>query len=488
MALLIYMPVFGFLDRFPIRLWDESRLAVNAYEMLNNKNYIVTYYDGAPDMWNTKPPLLIWLQVGFMKLIGVNELSVRLPSAFAALFTFLAILIFSVRYLKSFWFGFIAVMVLVTTQGYIDLHATRTGDYDSLMTLFTTLNGLTFFLFCVSKKNSYLYLFFGTLALAVLTKSVNGLLFIPAFIIFLLIRRQTLEVLRNKHFYFGLAGFIFIAAGYYLLREYHNPGYLAAVAKNELGGRYLNTLENHYQGFWFYYNSIIRSKFSYWHLLVPCGLALGFFSKKQKLKELSIFLALMVLTFFLVISFSKTKLLWYDVPLFPFLSMIVAIFLFYFFDILRNMEVIQKTLHKNVLPVIFLFLILISPYNKIIEKTYQPQEYPWDMEFYEMSYYLKQAFQGKHNLNKQHMLYDGDNAHLKFYLLALHEKGYRTDLKNWTTLSKGDIVFTKQNHIREYVEKSYSHTILGQNGNIITYRIDDVTSDITPGIEQKQKD
>ena len=92
LALLIYMPIFGHLDTLPIRIWDESRSAMNAYEMFHDKDYIVTHFEGKPDMWNTKPPLLIWAQVFFMKLIGVNELSVRLPSAIAAFLTCIVIL------------------------------------------------------------------------------------------------------------------------------------------------------------------------------------------------------------------------------------------------------------------------------------------------------------------------------------------------------------------------------------------------------------
>src|SRR6476469_4901663 len=95
---LCYFPIFLHLDSLSIRLWDESRLANNAIEMGINKNYIVTYYGGQPDMWNTKPPLMIWLQVFFGNLIGFNELSIRLPSAFAALFTVWLIALFTSKY------------------------------------------------------------------------------------------------------------------------------------------------------------------------------------------------------------------------------------------------------------------------------------------------------------------------------------------------------------------------------------------------------
>jgi len=43
------MPIFGHLDTLPIRISDESRLAINAYEMLKNKNYLVTHFEGKPD-------------------------------------------------------------------------------------------------------------------------------------------------------------------------------------------------------------------------------------------------------------------------------------------------------------------------------------------------------------------------------------------------------------------------------------------------------
>ncbi|MBJ6109715.1 hypothetical protein JAO73_11875 [Hymenobacter sp. BT523] len=46
-------------------MWDEARLAVNATEILQSGDWLITRYDGQPDLWNTKPPLFIWLQAGF---------------------------------------------------------------------------------------------------------------------------------------------------------------------------------------------------------------------------------------------------------------------------------------------------------------------------------------------------------------------------------------------------------------------------------------
>ena len=187
LAILVYMPIFGHLDTLPIRIWDESRLAINAFEMYKNGDFIVTHFNGQPEMWNTKPPLMIWLQVFFMKTIGVGELAVRLPSALAAFFTSISLLMFFRKYI-NFWFGSISVMILVTSSGYIGLHASRTGDYDTVLTLFTTLYALFFFAFCESKKTKFIYLFFLFCTLSVLTKGIGGLILISEINLFHFLR------------------------------------------------------------------------------------------------------------------------------------------------------------------------------------------------------------------------------------------------------------------------------------------------------------
>ena len=173
LLLVLYFPLFGHLDTLPIRLFDESRLAVNAYEMHRGGSWIVTRFEGEPDMWNTKPPLMIWLQVLFMKFIGVNELAIRLPAALAAFLICIFFLSFTARRFKDPWLGIISCIVLTSTVGYIHVHATRTGDYDSLLTLFTTLYPLLFFSFIETRETKYLYYTFICLTLSVLTKVIS---------------------------------------------------------------------------------------------------------------------------------------------------------------------------------------------------------------------------------------------------------------------------------------------------------------------------
>ena len=470
LAILVYMPIFGHLDTLPIRIWDESRLAINAFEMYKNGDFIVTHFNGQPEMWNTKPPLMIWLQVFFMKTIGVGELAVRLPSALAAFFTSISLLMFFRKYI-NFWFGSISVMILVTSSGYIGLHASRTGDYDTVLTLFTTLYALFFFAFCESKKTKFIYLFFLFCTLSVLTKGIGGLLLILGIVLYSLIRNQFISLFKNKHFYIGAFSFLLVVVGYYLLREANNSGYLQSVYQNELGGRYLAINEGHKEDITYYFLNLVNYRFDYWHLLIPCGIAIGFTSIESRIKKITIFSTLMAFTYFIIISSSKSRLEHYDMQLFPFLSIIVTVCIYYIFNTLKLSNLLKQTLTINLLPFLFLFLVFVKPYELIVEKTYKPIETEEWADFYELSYFLKDAIKGKYNLKNRLLLYDGYDAHITFYVDILNDKGINIARKNWEKLESGDVVITHQNQINEYIEKTYSCKLIESYGNVRVYQI-----------------
>ncbi len=471
LLVLVYMPIFGHLDTLPIRLWDESRLALNAYEMQKNGNLIVTYFDGKPDMWNTKPPLLIWMQAGLMEIIGVNELAVRIPSAIAAFLTCIVIILFSIKYLKEYWFGFIAVLVLITSHGYINTHASRTGDYDALLAFFTTLSGLSYFAFIETKKNKFLYLFFAALALSILTKGVTSLLFAPGLLIYTLWQEQLINILKNKHFYIGIVSFLFISLGYYFLREIKNEGYIEAVQMNELGGRYMNALEGHNAGFWYYYNNFLDFQLTSWYIYIPCGLLVGLSHNSSKMVKLSVFSTILILTFFLVISSAQTKIQWYDVPLYPYISILIAVFLFSIFNFLSSNQQILNTLKYNIAPFLFLFLVLIQPYKTIIAKTYFPKEYSWDVDSYRIGYFLKAAVAGQQDCNNYYLCEEGYNPQNTFYLKILQKKGIKISPKDCANLSVGEKAIAHQKNIKDFIDSHYNTEIIGQFDNVVKYKI-----------------
>lgn len=469
---LIFIPLFYNLDFLPLRLWDEARLAINAYEMKNNNHFLITHFKGDFDMWNTKPPLMVWAQMIMMKIIGVNEMAVRLPAAISAFFTCILLYFFLKRYLNDKWLAFICVIVLITTQGFIHIHASRTGDYDAMLTFFTTAYCLLFFTYCETFNIKYLYLFFISLSLAVFTKSIAGLLFLPAIFIYTLLQGQFIPLLKSKNFYLGLSLFIGSIFGYYLLREYYNPGFLEAVYKNEIGGRYFEVIEGHKNVFWYYYNNMSAYQLTAWYLFIPCGLLIGLFIKNEKIKRLSIFSFIMTLTYFLIISNAKTKLEWYNVPLYPFLSIFIGIFIWFIFTILRNDSRIKLFFSFNIIPFIFLFLFFLKPYQDILNKILYPTEYDYEKEFYEVTYFLRDALNGKHNLDGTDFLYDGYGAHNLFYINLLKDQGVNISPKeNWRQLDSNDKIIACQNNVKQYLETHYEYEKLYSEGVVQMYKI-----------------
>ena len=468
LLLLLCFPLFLFLGALSIRLWDESRLAINAYEMYHSGNYLIPTFNGEPDMWNTKPPLMIWCQVIGMKLLGINEWAIRLPSALAALFTCAIIMLIAVRYVKNFWFGFICTLVLVTTSGYVEIHTTRTGDYDALLTLFLTLSSFSFFLFLENSKTKYLYLFFISMIFAVLTKSVAAFMIVPGLFIYSIAQKKLFLLLKNKHLYIGLLFFIMGASGYYFLREIYNPGYIKAVMGNEFGGRFLNTLEEHHRNFWYYFEHLFSNRFLIWVLFLPCGIFVGLRNKNLRIKKLTLFSSIMAFAYLLVISSAQTKLAWYVVPVYPFFAFIVGIFIYHIF--LRIKE--KKTLKHKALPFIFLGLIFIAPYGFIVGKLYQQKRQTWNKDDYGVCYYLRDILHDKIRQDNFTVLYDGYFAHGYFYLLPLQKQGKNISLKNaHDDVENGEVVLISQSEVKDFLEEHYDLKTLEESQIIGLYEV-----------------
>ena len=94
-------------------------------------------------MWNTKPPLVIWLVAASIRLFGASEWSVRLP-------TFIAAVLTAAITMKMAWWltrkrslSYLATALLVLSPGFFGEHAAQSADYDTILGLFVTS-----YLFC----------------------------------------------------------------------------------------------------------------------------------------------------------------------------------------------------------------------------------------------------------------------------------------------------------------------------------------------------
>lgn len=445
------VPLFFKLDALPIQMWDESRRAMNALGMLENSNYLVTHFQGKPEMWGTKPPLLIWIQTLFFHLFGVGELALRLPSALAGLVTVFMIFHFARKHLRKPQLGFFAGIILVSSAGYISLHVTRTGDFDALLTLFCTGYLLSFFLASeqeeASARRHYLWLAGLLAGLALLTKGVAGALMLPALPLYLLLRGRLRAFLRDPVTWGALLLALTPVLSYYLLREQYNPGYLQAVWDNELGGRFASTLEDHQHPFFFYLKNLIKKKFVPWIYFLPFGIWLGW-RATGRTRHFTLF-ALLTLTFFyLVISTAQTKLMWYDAPAFPLMALIAAI----------GLEEIRQVLHGKgfLTPSLSLFLLiplLGLPYFFTVKRIYQQQNL-----FPQTAYgeFMREIPEYRHYL-LAHIDY---NASILFYQKMYNRRGYEIGRNYPPLFQPGDTVVVCEEEGLKITKEQFEYQIL----------------------------
>jgi 4-amino-4-deoxy-L-arabinose transferase-like glycosyltransferase len=463
-------PLFMHLDTMPLRMWDEARQAISAYEMLRGGDWLVAHFYGQPDMWSTKPPLLIWLQTFFFTILGPGEMALRLPSAIAAFLTGWFLLRTTTRQLNAPWLGLIASLMVYTSDGYIHMHVARSGDYDALLVLFMTTSAWALFRWSNDGKPRDLLWFFVLLTLGVLTKSVQALLFVPGLGIYLFARKRLVPFLKERMTWVGICVFVLLVGGFYLLRESANPGYLQAVWENELGGRYGASLEGHEQPWNFYIRMLIDYHFTAWWMLVPLGMLVGLVHREEHLRQWTLLLTCIGACYLLVISSAGTKLEWYEAPLFPVLAGLAAIPLHVILQWTFSENWSPSVLTRRVLPWALLFVAFVSPYSHTIGRTYFPQEYDWDRDVYVGSYYLHKAVRGG-PLEANVLCHDTYNAHLMFYVKVLNEQG-----KDMRSLSKhglepGMRAMAIEPFVKESIEREYDYRIVHENGALRIYEI-----------------
>lgn len=452
---LVPYPLFHGLDALVLRQYDEARRGVNAYEMLKGGNFIVTSYDHKPDLWGTKPPLLVWTQVAFMAVLGPGELAVRLPSAISGLLTCLLILAFSWKYLKNPWFGLIWASVLITINGYVDFHATRSGDFDALLTLFMCLYALFFFLFTETKQKKFILLTAIFITLAVMTKAVAGLFFLPALMIWAFIRKAMKDILHSKQTWIGLGIFILIVGGYYLSREMMNPGYIKAVSSNELGGRYLKPLEGHDNQITYYISNFFRERLLKWAIFIIPGIFAGFFLKDKTAKRLHLIGIILVITHLAIITSSGTKLPWYDLPEFPFIALLITGFIWLIISYLLELSRSYQKKILILLPLAFAAFIFYEPVRLTFKEANYLRERPWHLPDHEIAIFLREGLKGNKNLNG-YILVSGDyDPQCLFYMDLLKDKGQTVVNKEEDRLQSGDTVLAYHPEVLEYIESHY---------------------------------
>jgi 4-amino-4-deoxy-L-arabinose transferase-like glycosyltransferase len=329
--LLIAVWAFIFLPRLgtiPLQPGDEARVAVNALEMVMHGDVLVTHYDGAPELNNTKPPLLVWLMALGLPFFDNPLIAIRLPSALASLGTVLLLNGFAQRYLRDRAAGLFAGLVLLTSWGFTGLHTGATGDYDALLTCCITLYCLAFFGAVErppgSRAGFVAWFGLGVLA-AIMTKGVAGAMPLPGLLIYAGLRRRLFSVFREPAIWLAVFGVVGALAAFFVAREVASPGYLAAALHNDVTGLAAGRIFSDYHPPWdYYFVFIVHLLYSPWFLPLPLLLVLAAFDREAAQRRALLLCLAVGLWIFLVINLLATKFFWYFLPVMPFAALIAG--------------------------------------------------------------------------------------------------------------------------------------------------------------------
>lgn len=347
---------------------DEPRYAEGGREMLESLDFIVPYFNYVVRF--DKPILFYWLEAFSMKLFGVNEFSVRLPSVLSACLC-LGVLFYFIRTFFDTFCGLIGTLILMSCLEFTAL--SRFSVTDMALTSFISSSILCFFLgynhivashrffkFQITEFSSWYILAFIFLALAVLTKGpvaivIVGLVLFP---FFWWIRKLD-YFFKNISFYLGLVLFLVLVIPWYVLVHFATSGEFTKVffGLHNLA-RYTSVVSQH-KGSLFYFIPVLLIGFLPWSFFLPQainsvfkrGLKSLLVSVKDQVPWFSLWWFLIIFLFF---SISKTQLLTYILPLFPALSIVVMSYL----ERIINKEISRRGLVLG-LGVFFLFCLVV---------------------------------------------------------------------------------------------------------------------------------
>jgi len=468
-AITIYFPILYNLNNLYIMIWDEARVACSSYEMLKNGNYFaVTFFDKLDD-WSTKPILLNWIQILFIKIFSFSELSVRLPSALAGFTTCLYLLLFLKKRAHVLSIGFITVLVLVTSVGYTYFdHSVRTADYEGVLSAFMIIGSLQFFIYVFEKNDKAIFYGIILYAIAALIKGPAGLFFIPSVFVYLLVKKQLLRTFKNKYFYFGVFAYVILIISVYALREKYHPGYLKLFNEMEFLGRQNKVIEGHTGGFWFYLDAFVNLRFDNWYGLVPIGIILGLWIIHDDfIKNLSLFFLILFLGFFLIISSSQTKCNWYDFSLFPIISYFAALPIWSVYSFIVSNDKIFYPNYNKYFGYIFIIILFFNPYKRAYNNAVQPSMEEGFVRYNTPQNYLK----FKRPVIKNAIIAVDSYFSPQLFYVYKH-KDYNLKIENYKRqYLPGERVIAAESHVNEFIEKEYNVAVLDSFEFLRVYKI-----------------
>lgn len=353
LALVSFFALFG-LGSGALIDYDEATYGLVAYETAKS-GQIMTLKTYDDKNWFEKPPLYFWISYSIRNVFVRNpELGLRLPSAILGILAVIGTMLIAYRIWKNYYITALSGIILATTP--IFLEASRQVRLD-IPVVASIVFG--FYCFICGREHHRWLIGVGVFAaIGFLFKSVIGFFIFPIILIWAILHREYYW-LRSFYFWVGIAVMLFLLLPWHIYEslmhgqefwnEYLFRHILERFSSDIIGGTALNAGYFRYL-FWFA---------APWSVVFVVGAGWGMFKNRTKIFLNVNTLALTAIIFFIFIIFeiARTKIFYYLLPMFPFVSLVVA---FLCHEIYQ--EIGDKRFKKYALAV-FLLVTVIGIYN-----------------------------------------------------------------------------------------------------------------------------
>lgn len=299
--ILLSSPLFFYkLGQSSLVSWDEAWYGSIAKNILKSGNFFNLTFNGKPYL--DHPPVGFILQALSMKIFGVSEWSVDLPSVICGLLSILLIYLIGKKMFGR-WVGIFSSLALLSAPWF--LYRARSGNLDVPLTMFF----LVTFYFCLRAKESgkFFILFILSLGLLILTKSVVPFTILPVLALMLWDSK-----IKASRLVLGLIFLLAILTCYVLSQISVDPHYLNRYLGIGLPGvgtktDYLANLKQ--------ITAYLHSGIGKWYWPGLAGLIVGTLLFQKRLFFINLFIFLFMFPFVL----SDRGQIWHLVPVFPFM-------------------------------------------------------------------------------------------------------------------------------------------------------------------------
>ena len=170
-ALTVFFWGLGSIDLLSL---NEGRRALAIQEMVASGNWLLPHLNG--ELYLTKPPLLYWLSSSLALVGGVNEWTLRLPSALAAIATLIMVYRYTLRQTGR-WAALFVVQLLIANLGFAMLG--RRAEIEMQLTALCVGSLLSALQYIQNQSSkNWIYFSYFLLALALMTKGPLVLLLV----------------------------------------------------------------------------------------------------------------------------------------------------------------------------------------------------------------------------------------------------------------------------------------------------------------------